>query len=139
MRLAAALALLIAGCATTPEAPAERVAGCWIQRDSWGAVTMRWLPDAGRPGALRGELLTYRSGEPTRASYSLESSEIGASLCQLGDDGAATRCWQVAEGEGGSLEDGRAFIDRYGGRLRITIIGDGPDRVIFSGARDGCD
>jgi hypothetical protein len=45
----------------------------------------------------------------------------------------------VARGEGGSLEGGRAFIDTHGERLRIAVVGDGPERVIFQGRRDGCD
>jgi hypothetical protein len=75
----------------------------------------------------------------SRARYSLEPSDAGWSLCELDAAGAATRCWQVAEGEGGPLEGGRAFIDAHGDRLRISVIGDGPEQLIFSGRRSGCD
>jgi|GEM_PF-2380352 len=141
MRRAVAACLVLSACATVAEVrpPAERVAGCWINRDA-GAVTMRWLPDRERPGVLNGARLVYGQTGVTRSTrYTLEPSEAGASLCELGPDGAATRCWPVAEGEGGSLEGGRAFLDAYGDRLRITVIGDGPDQTIFHGRRDGCD
>lgn len=141
MRAAAAACFLLAACATVGATapPPERVAGCWIDRDNAGATTMRWLPDRGRPGVLAGAKLVYRpTGAPIASRYALEQSEEGWSMCQL-EGGVATRCWQVAEGQGGSLEGGRVFIDAYGDRLRITVIGDGPDRVIFNGRRDGCD
>jgi hypothetical protein len=60
-------------------------------------------------------------------------------VCELDAEGAATKCWIVARGAGGSLEGGRVFIDTHGERLRITVAGDGPERVIFQGNRDGCD
>lgn len=139
-RAAAAACLLAAACATTPTPPAQRLAGCWINRETASVTTMRWLPDQARPGALSGALLVYSgAGATSNSHYSLEPSEMGSSLCELDSGGAATRCWVVAEGESGSLERGRAFIDTHGERLRITIIGDGPERLIFSGRRDGCD
>lgn len=141
MRVAVAACLFVAACATTatPKPPAERVAGCWINRDV-GATTMRWLPDRERPGVMAGSRIIYGQTGVTRSTrYTLEPSEAGSSLCELGADGAATRCWAVAEGEGGSLEGGRAFIDAHADRMRIMIIGDGPDQIIFRGRRDGCD
>jgi hypothetical protein len=135
-----AAALLLAGCATTDAEtpPPERVAGCWINRDA-GASTMRWLPDRSRPEALAGSLVVYgQTGVASNRRFSLEPSGDGWSLCEL-DAGAATRCWQVAQGQGGSLEGGRVFIDAHGDRLRIAVIGDGPEQVIFHGRRDGCD
>jgi hypothetical protein len=45
----------------------------------------------------------------------------------------------VAQGESGSLEGGRAFIDAFSDRLRISVVGDGDERTIFQGRRDGCD
>jgi hypothetical protein len=137
---AAVACLLLAACATsaTTRTPAEQVAGCWINRDA-GAVTMRWLPDRDRPGVLAGSRIVYgQTGVASSSRYSLEPSDAGWSLCEL-DAGAATRCWQVAQGEGGSLEGGRVFIDAHGDRLRIAVIGDGPEQVIFHGRRDGCD
>lgn len=135
------LALLMLGaCATTPTAtPLERVAGCWINRTNFDATTMRWLPDRARPGAYIGDRLHYRANGPARKRYSLEPSAEGYALCEIDSANTATQCWQVAQGEGGSLEGGRAFIDAYGDRLRITVVGDGADRTIFQGRRDGCD
>jgi len=132
--------LLTAACATTLAGePGERVAGCWIARDaSGGATTMRWLPDQQRPGALRGDKLVYAAGGATQnETYRLEPNAAGWTLCQI--EAAGERCWQVAHGDEGSLEGGRAFIDEHEERLRITVVGDGQDRVIFQGARDGCD
>jgi hypothetical protein len=129
--------VLVAACATTPPPPPERVEGCWIYRAEDGsAVTMRWLPDRTRPGVLIGSKHAYGAGGGDER-YTLEPRNAGWALCSL--DTAETRCWEVAMGEGGSLEGGRAFIDAYGQRLRISIAGDGPNRVIFQGARDGCD
>lgn len=140
MRVAAAC-LLLAACATVgpPKPPPERLAGCWINRDA-AAVTMRWLPHRERPGVLTGSRLVYgQTGVSSHTRYALEPSEQGWSLCELDSAGAASRCWQVAEGEGGSLEGGRVFIDAHGDRLRIAVLGDGPEQVIFHGRRDGCD
>ncbi|HYD88482.1 MAG TPA: hypothetical protein VEA80_13485 [Vitreimonas sp.] len=141
MRRAVAACVFLSACATAAEVrpPAERVAGCWINRDA-GAVTMRWLPAQDRPGVMTGSRIIYgQTGVSSSTRYTLEPSEAGASLCELGAEGAATRCWAVAQGEGGSLEGGRAFIDAHGDRLRITVIGDGPEQTIFQGRRDGCD
>lgn len=138
MRIVLACALL-AACATAPAPPPQRLAGCWANRDV-GAVTMRWYADTSRPGALRGAKLEYRqAGPPVRTAYALEPSEVGWSFCELGVDGAATRCWRVAQGESGSLDGGRVFIDAHGDRLRIAVVGDGPELVVFHGRRDGCD
>lgn len=141
MRRAVAFLLLLGACATSApdSSPAEQVRGCWINRDV-GATTMRWLPDRTRPDVLAGAKLVYRqAGAPVSTRYTLEPSEQGHSLCELGADGAATQCWRVARGEDGSLKGGRAFIDTHGERLRIAVIGDEPERVIFQGRRDGCD
>lgn len=141
MRNALACMMLVAACATAPtDIPADQqLRGCWINRDV-GATTMRWLPDRTRPDVLAGSRLVYRqAGAPVSTRYSLEPSDEGHSMCELDADGAATRCWRVARGEGGSLEGGRVFIDAHSDRLRIAVIGDGPERVIFQGRRDGCD
>lgn len=141
MRAAAACLLFLAACATaaSERAPAEQVRGCWINRDA-GTTTMRWLPDRTRPEVLAGVRHVYRqTGSPQVTRYALEPSEEGSSMCELDAGGAATKCWIVARGAGGSLEGGRVFIDTHGERLRITLVGDGPERVIFQGNRDGCD
>lgn len=131
--------LLVAACATTMTPPAERVAGCWIERGQHTA-TMRWLPDPARGGALVGALLVYDATAVVRtARYALAADGPSWKMCELGSDGAAAQCWDVAQGEGGSLTGGRAFIDQSGGRLRIAIVGEGAERVIFQGQRDGCD
>lgn len=136
-------AFFVAACATAPNSgtPSERVAGCWIDRNAdRTTITMRWLPDAEHPGALRGDLLRYG---PTGAvgrgeTLRLEQRGEGWSLCEVSDDAGA--CWQVAEGEGGSLEGGRAFIDAHGDRMRIAVVDpSGGERVIYHGSRDGCD
>ena len=132
--------LLVAACATagSDAAPPERVAGCWINRDA-GTVSMRWLPDREHEGVLIGSRTNYSQSGPARSRrYSLQPSDAGWSLCEL-ESGAATRCWVVAQGEGGSLVGGRAFIDAHGDRLRIAIIGDGPEQVVFYGQRQNCD
>jgi hypothetical protein len=141
MRHAVACLLFVAACASTPSerAPAEQVRGCWINRDV-GATTMRWLPDRTRPEVLAGVRYVYRqTGAPQVTRFTLEPSDEGSSMCELDESGAATKCWMVARGQGGSLEGGRVFIDTHGERLRITLIGDGPERTIFQGQRDGCD
>ncbi|MGD9965136.1 MAG: hypothetical protein AB7T59_01300 [Hyphomonadaceae bacterium] len=141
MRTAAALFLFLAGCASTaPDRPPnERIRGCWINRDV-GATTMRWLPDRARPEVLAGSRQVYRqTGAPQVTRYTLEPSDEGFSFCELDAAGAATKCWRVAEGQSGSLEGGRVFIDTHGERLRISLLGDGPERTIFQGRRDGCD
>ncbi|MGQ0531300.1 MAG: hypothetical protein ACT4OF_01240 [Caulobacteraceae bacterium] len=141
MRKAAVCLLFVAACATTPSdrPPAEQLRGCWINRDV-GVTTMRWLPDRARPDVLAGSRLVYRpTGSPVATRFTLEPSEQGSSLCELDAAGAATKCWIVARGEDGSLEGGRVFIDTHGDRLRISLIGDGPERTIFQGRRDGCD
>ena len=135
MRALAAL-LLLAACATTQATPPERLAGCWIERSNLGgAETMRWLPDGS--GGLRGDLLRYgTSGVTGRESYTLRAQAAGFALCQTG---ANETCWSVAQGDGGSLEGGRAFIDSYGESLRISVVDSRGQRVIFQGRRDGCD
>lgn len=136
---AIAACLALAACATgPPPAPPARLAGCWINRDV-GASTMRWLPDQTRVGVLNGARTDYVRGVE-RTRYTLEPSDQGWSFCELDAAGAAaTRCWVVAEGEGGSLEGGRVFIDAHGDRLRIEVVGAAPNMLIFQGRRDGCD
>ncbi|MBK8544553.1 MAG: hypothetical protein IPL62_13980 [Caulobacteraceae bacterium] len=141
MKRAVASLLFVTACATgaseTP--PDQQLRGCWINRDV-GATTMRWLPDRSRPDVLAGARLVYRqSGPPVSTRYTLEPSDEGHSMCELGADGAATECWRVARGEGGTLDGGRVFIDAHGERLRIAVVGDGPEQLIFQGNRDGCD
>lgn len=133
-------ALLVTACATAaPEgSPAQRVAGCWIDRTVGGAVTMRWLPDPQRAGALRGSRTTYgASGTNRNEEYRLEQRGEAWTMCQV--EAAGEQCWQVAEGQGGSLEGGRAFLDTYGDRIRISVVDAGGERVIYHGNRDGCD
>lgn len=142
MKAAALVCLMLAACATagSSRTPAERVAGCWINRDV-GVTTMRWLPHAERSGVLSGAKLVYRqTGAPQSTRFTLEPSDAGWSLCALdAQAAAATQCWQVAQGDEGSLEGGRAFIDAHGDRLRIAVIDDGGEQLVFQGRRDGCD
>lgn len=129
--------VLLAGCVTdaVSRTPAERVAGCWINRDA-GATIMRWLPDPNHPGALYGVRTVVGINGQRAERYSLEQDAGSWKLCRQGD---AAQCWGVAQGDGGSLEGGRAFIDSASDSLRIAVVGDGPERVIFQGRRDGCD
>jgi hypothetical protein len=129
--------LLLAGCVTdaATRTPPERVAGCWINRDA-GTVLMRWLPDPNRPGSLAGVRTRVGINGQRSERFSLEPDNDGWKLCRQGD---APRCWRVAQGDSGSLEGGRAFIDTAGDNLRVAVVGDGPERVIFQGRRDGCD
>lgn len=130
--------LLLAACATTSgPPPTQRVAGCWIER-SGVTRTMRWFADSTQPGALIGAVLEYRGGSAAgSARYRLAQEGEGWRMCVL-EGGTSGQCWQVAQGQDGSLEGGRVFIDSYGDRLRIAIVGEG-ERVIFDGRRDGCD
>ncbi len=132
--------VFVAACATVyASSPGARVAGCWIDRSEHAVTTMRWFGDEMRPGALRGDWLLYPEDAetPQAALYRLEPRAENWALCQV--EAAGERCWQVAEASEGSLAGGRAFIDTHNETLRITVIGDGADRVIFNGARDGCD
>lgn len=140
MRAIAAL-LLLGACATAPAplAPPERLAGCWIDRESELTVTMRWLPDRARPGVLEGNLLEYhRNMTPSRtARYTLEPRADHHAMCSHWQQEPI--CWKVAEGEEGSLEGGRVFIDATEESLRIAVLSEGVEDVIFEGQRDGCD
>jgi hypothetical protein len=138
MRSFAAATLLLAACATVPDEPSERVAGCWIERSDRGAVTMRWLADPSRPDVLVGEYLTYpTSGTQMARTYTLTRAEPWT-FCHV-PAGGDQRCWQVAQGSSGSLEGGRVFIDVHRERLRIAIADGSIERVVFQGERDGCD
>ena len=142
MRFAAAL-LLLAACATAPPPlppPPERLAGCWIDRREDGAVvTMRWLPERGRPNVLEGQWLEYRrdSADQRRARYTLETRTDHYVMCSHWQEQPI--CWKVAEGQGGSLEGGRVFIDAGEETLRVSVLSDGLEDVVFEGQRDGCD
>lgn len=138
MRVLIAACLLLAGCATQGPPP-ERLAGCWIARGENATRTMRWLPDPERPGVLRGALLRY-SGEGVSESvnYTLEPRGEGWVYCTQAES-AASNCLEVAQGGRGSLEGGRVFIDSHRDGLRISVLGAGPERVLFRGQRDGCD
>ncbi len=123
----------LAACATASSmTPAQRVAGCWV---GWDATVMRWSEDLARPGLFVGS----KTGSGATEIYGLDAVNGDWRLCQgrEGPSGGA-RCWGVAQGEAGSLEGGRAFIDGGGDALRIAVIGDGPERVIFQGRRQRC-
>jgi hypothetical protein len=131
--------VFLSGCATLfEEPPPQRVAGCWIERTGSAAVTMRWLPSAERPGFLRGDWLRYEntSAATEAQTYTLEARGEDWALCRAGEPAT---CWGVAAGRGGSLEGGRAFIDQYGERLRISVIDGSGESEVFDGVRDGCD
>lgn len=140
MRSLAAALFLLAGCAST-SAPPERIEGCWIGRTPRGdTVTMRWRPDSAQPDLLIGDYLGYSDDNvQNQRQYKLvPSGDGGHQFCYLAaaDD---ERCWAVAHGASGSLEGGRAFIDLHRERLRISIHDGNVERIVFQGARDGCD
>ncbi len=130
--------VVLAACATgSGLAPAERLVGCWINRDA-GAARMRWSETPNSAGVFQGSKTTFGiAGANSTEHFTLENADGGWRLCRV-DAGEAKHCWGVAQGEGGSLAGGRAFIDRSGDNLRIAVIGDGPERVIFQGARENC-
>lgn len=139
MRLVFAALLLIAGCATSGTPP-QRLTGCWIARsDDHVTRTMRWLPDPTLPGVLNGDLMIRQpNGQTQNSHFTLEPSESGWMFCDH-EGGPTPRCRAVAEGQQGSLEGGRVFIDAYRENLRISVVGEGPERTVFRGQRDGCD
>jgi hypothetical protein len=137
MRSLVAAVFLLAACATM-SAPPDQVQGCWIERTARDeAHTMRWFPDPERPGYLVGDYLSYPNTSDARR-YTLARVGEGWNFCQAPAAGEQ-RCWPVASGTSGSLEGGRAFIDVHNDRLRIAILDGRFERVIFNGARDGCD
>lgn len=140
MRSLAVSVLMLAACATQVSRPPERIAGCWIERSavSLGVSTMRWFPDPNHPEVLIGDYLSYPVvGPPQPRIYTLTRGEPWR-FCHVGRTGG-DQCWDVAQGDSGSLEGGRAFIDLHNERLRIAILDGRIERVIFQGARDGCD
>jgi hypothetical protein len=129
--------VVLTACATgSGLPPPDRVAGCWINRDA-GAARMRWseTPNA---GIFQGSKTAFGiAGANATEHFTLDTVEGIWRLCRV-EAGDANHCWGVAQGEGGSLVGGRAFIDRSGDTLRIAVIGDGPERVIFQGNRETC-
>lgn len=97
---------------------------------------MSWAPAPEQAGVMLGVRSDPGGGAPTR--FRLAPEERGVDLCELGSDGAPSRCWAVAEGEGGSLEGGRVFIDRHRDRLTIEILGGGANRLVFQGHQRRC-
>jgi len=130
--------VLLAACATgSTLSPAQRLAGCWINRDA-GAARMRWGQSPNSEGAYLGSRTAFGiAGSNTTEHYALENADGGWRLCRL-DSADGRHCWGVAQGDGGPLTGGRAFIDAGGDNLRIAVIGEGPERVIFQGHRESC-
>lgn len=130
--------VLLAACATGSEMnPAQRLAGCWINRDA-GAARMRWSQSPNSEGAFLGSRTAFGiAGANATERYALENADGGWRLCRL-EESNGPHCWAVAQGEGGPLIGGRAFIDGGSDNLRIAIIGEGPERVIFQGHREAC-
>lgn len=130
--------VLLAACATgSTLSPAQRLAGCWINRDA-GAARMRWSETPNSDGAYLGSKTMFGIvGANSTERYALTNADGGWRLCRV--DGAdAPHCWTVAQGEGGSLTGGRAFIDAGGDNVRIAVIGEGPERLIFQGHSEAC-
>jgi hypothetical protein len=97
---------------------------------------MRWQADPNNPSALIGVRTTFSVSGQRSDRFTLEQEGAGWKMCRQGE---ASQCWAVAQGDSGSLEGGRAFIDAGGDSLRIAVVGDGPERIIFQGRRHGCD
>lgn len=128
--------LALAACAIAPApTPAARLVGCWVAQRPITLV-MDWAPDPAQPEVMIGVRSDPARGESTR--FSLAPSDQGPVFCELGPSDANQRCWGVAEGEGGSLEGGRAFIDRHGERLTIEILGASPSLIVFQGHSRRC-
>lgn len=130
--------VLLAACATGSVAsPAQRLAGCWINRDA-GAARMRWSQTPDGNGVYHGSKTSFGiAGGNTTERYVLAGADGAWRLCRV-EDVDVSNCWSVAQGEGGSLTGGRAFIDAGGDNLRIAVIGEGPERLIFQGRREAC-
>jgi hypothetical protein len=102
---------------------------------------MRWRQGE-TPELFVGELIEYRAGGANRRSrYSLAPEGAGWKLCEtIGEANGEGACWAVAESETGSLDGGRAFIDRYRDRLHVAVVGaDGRHVLRFTGQREICD
>jgi hypothetical protein len=127
-------ALVLAACATGSSlTPAQRLAGCWINRDA-GAARMFWSESA--DGGLVGTKTTFGiAGANMTERYTLAPADEGWRLCRVD---AEAKCWAVAQGDGGSLTGGRVFIDGGSDYIRVAVIGDGPERVIFQGRHEAC-
>lgn len=134
---AALFALLLTACASAPEAAGGfGITGCWASRDETLVETLNWRESA---GGLEGELIVFAQGDAhaARNQLTLARNAEGWRLCEPTAEGAP--CWQVAHENTGSLEGGRAFIDRFGDRLRIGVVGaDGVERKVFEGEREAC-
>ncbi|MDX2276987.1 MAG: hypothetical protein NW206_16170 [Hyphomonadaceae bacterium] len=131
------LAITLSACASVPQTAENfRLAGCWANRSQPQIQSMVWRENA---GALEGELVAFAEGEPAsvRNAFTLTQTADGWRLCEPTAEGQP--CWLVAHGSTGSLEGGRAFIDRFSDRLRIGVVAaDGGERKIFEGVREDC-
>jgi hypothetical protein len=135
---AALFAFVLAACATAPPSADNfaRLSGCWGDRDGPQNARMIWRENAGN---FEGVLDTSVTGAALldQTRFTLSQGEMGWRLCEASEEGAP--CWQVAHESTGSLAGGRAFIDRFGDRLRIGVIApDGAERKIFEGEREVC-
>ncbi len=129
------LCVFLAGCATRPLDASEAVRGCWIDHETRGAITFRWLPDFERPGTLRGEQTSYFIDDAesvTSRSWRLK----GNRMCAVDDAGQVGRCWPVTmvAGHGDRIE-----ISAAPETLKMTLYDRGAARILYDGARDGCD
>lgn len=130
---ALAFAVLLMGCATAqPGPPSDRVAGCWA--DSAAMTTLRWRADA--EGRVVGELReTPVNGTASTRNFVLSQAGEAWQVC----DASGQPCWTVAQTRDGSLEGGRAFIDRYRNRLHFSIVdADGRSVARFVGEGAPC-
>jgi hypothetical protein len=76
--------ILLAACATGSELnPAQRLAGCWINRAA-GAVRMRWSENPNSEGLFLGSKTSFGiAGANSTERYALENADGGWRLCRL--------------------------------------------------------
>lgn len=134
----AAFAFLLTACTTAGQvlSPPERVLGCWADRNGAAHSVMRWRAGEA-PGSAAGEFISQSATPESRPRFlALKPNGAGWTLCDTTEGGA---CWAVAQGESGSLEGGRAFIDRHHDRLSFSVVGaDGRDLLRFVGESEAC-
>ena len=114
--------------------------GCWIDRQSDGAATMRWFPDG---DAWRGEAHFYGEvGRDRQSVLRLERAGAGWRICTMVFDAPLTgSCAPAFFGAPASRPD-EAWSEIYAtaDRLKMVAQNSGASaRTIIDASRDGCD
>ncbi|MBL8549708.1 MAG: hypothetical protein JNJ73_06965 [Hyphomonadaceae bacterium] len=141
--------LLLASCATAAPAANQladdlaHLRGCWIERRSDEALTMRWKQGASSPGDMVGDFLRYpRNGEPEPNRFILRDGEGGFLWCDqdLGmPHGPPCQPAVVGAGPPPDPESMWVRVTASEEHLRVAIESGETSSPIFDGARDGCD